>query len=53
VGNIIREEKKMGKKDKERPVYPKEFNAEAVALAQKREKPVSQIAQDLGSNENQ
>jgi len=42
----------MGKKDKERRVYTKEFKAEAVALAEKREKPVSQIAKDLGLNEN-
>nr|AGS52034.1 IS3 family element, transposase orfA [uncultured bacterium contig00008] len=38
----------MGKKDKERRVYTKEFKAEAVALAEKREKPISQIAKDLG-----
>ena len=42
----------MGKKDKERRVYTKEFKAEAVALAEKREKPVSQVAKDLGLNEN-
>jgi transposase len=42
----------MGKKDKKRRVYTREFKAEAVALAQKREKPVSQIALDLGINEN-
>ena len=42
----------MGKKMKERRVYTKEFKAEAVALAEKREKPVSQIAGDLGVNEN-
>jgi hypothetical protein len=30
----------MGKNDKERRVYPKEFKAEAVALAEKHEKPV-------------
>jgi transposase-like protein len=40
----------MGKKDKERRVYPKEFKAEAVGLAEKREKPVDQIAEDLGIN---
>jgi transposase len=34
-------------------VYTKEFKAEAAALAEKREKPVSQIARDLGVNENQ
>ncbi|MDR0598098.1 MAG: transposase, partial [Treponema sp.] len=43
----------MGKQDKERRVYTKEFKAEVVALAEKREKPVSQVAQDLGINENQ
>jgi transposase-like protein len=42
----------MGKKGTERRVYTKEFKAEAVALAEKREKPVSQIASDLGINEN-
>jgi transposase len=41
----------MGKKDKERRVYPKEFKAEAVALAQKNEKPICQVAMDLGINE--
>ncbi|MDR2795451.1 MAG: transposase, partial [Spirochaetaceae bacterium] len=42
----------MGTKDKERRVYPKEFKAEAVALAGKHEKPVRQVAADLGINEN-
>jgi transposase len=42
----------MGKKMKERRVYTKEFKAETVALAEKREKPVTQIARDLGVNEN-
>jgi len=42
----------MGKKDQERRVHTKEFKAEAVALAEKREKPVSQVAKDLGLNEN-
>jgi transposase-like protein len=42
----------MGKKNTERRVYTKEFKAEAVALAEKREKPVSRIAADLGINEN-
>ena len=42
----------MGKKSKERRVYTKEFKAEAVALAGKREKPISQVAKDLGINEN-
>jgi transposase-like protein len=41
----------MGKKSSERRVYTKEFKAEAVALAEKREKPTSQIAKDLGINE--
>jgi len=42
----------MGKRSTERRVYTKEFKAEAVALAEKKEKPVSQIAKDLGINEN-
>jgi len=42
----------MKKKGIERRVYTAEFKAEAVALAEKREKPVSQIAKDLGLNEN-
>jgi transposase len=42
----------MGKKDTERRIYPKEFKAEAVALAEKREKPISRVAVDLGINEN-
>jgi transposase-like protein len=42
----------MGTKDKERRVYPKEFKAEAAALAEKQERPVRQIAVDLGINEN-
>jgi transposase len=42
----------MGKKMPERRVYTKEFKAEAVALAEKREKPTSQVARDLGLNEN-
>ena len=42
----------MGKKSTERRVYTKEFKAEAVALAEKREKPVTQIAKDLGLNES-
>jgi transposase-like protein len=36
----------------DRRVYPKEFKDEAVALAEKREKPVSQVAADLGLNES-
>ncbi|MDR0376308.1 MAG: transposase [Spirochaetaceae bacterium] len=42
----------MGTKDKERRVYSKEFKVEAVAPAQKHEKPVRQVAADLGINEN-
>jgi len=42
----------MGKKSSERRVHTKEFKAEAVALAGKREKPISQIAVDLGLNES-
>jgi transposase-like protein len=42
----------MGKKDKERRVYTQEFKTEAVALAVKGEKPVRQVAKDLGVNEN-
>jgi transposase-like protein len=42
----------MGKKDKERRNYSKEFKAEAAAPAAKREKPISQIAGDLGVNES-
>jgi transposase len=42
----------MVKQDKERRIYPAEFKAEAVALAEKHEKPVRQAAADLGINEN-
>ena len=42
----------MGKKVTERRVHTKEFKTEAVALAEKKEKPVSRIAADLGINEN-
>jgi transposase len=42
----------MKMKDPERRVYPKEFKAEAVALAEKREKPIGRIAADLGLNES-
>jgi transposase len=38
----------MGKKDKERRVYTTEFKAEAVTLAEKHEKPICQVATDLG-----
>jgi transposase-like protein len=40
----------MGKKDTGRRVYTKEFKAEA--LDEKREKPLSRIAVDLGVNES-
>jgi transposase-like protein len=40
----------MGKKDKERRNYSKEFKAGAAALAEKREKPVSRTAGGLGVN---
>jgi transposase len=42
----------MGKKDQERRVYSKEFKAEAMAPAEKREKPIGRIAADLGLNES-
>jgi transposase-like protein len=42
----------MGTKEKERRVYSKEFKAGAAALAGKHEKPVRQVAADLGINEN-
>jgi transposase-like protein len=42
----------MEKKMKERRVYTEEFKAGAAAMAEKREKPVTQIAGDLGVNEN-
>jgi transposase-like protein len=42
----------MGKKGMERRNYSKEFKGEAAALAEKREKPISQIAEDLGVNEH-
>jgi transposase len=47
-----KERKKMGKKGTERRVHPREFKAEAVSLAEKREKPIGQIAMDLGLNES-
>src|SRR5215469_7551273 len=43
---------KMAKKNKERRQYTKEFKTEAVAWADKKEKPISQVAKDLGLNEN-
>jgi transposase len=42
----------MAETSKEQRVYSKVFKSEAVALAEKREKPVSRIAKDLGINEN-
>jgi len=42
----------MGKRETERRVYASEFKAEAAALAEKREKPVGQVAKDLGINES-
>jgi transposase len=42
----------MAKKNKERRQYTKEFKTEAVVLAEKKEKPISQVAKDLGLNEN-
>jgi len=42
----------MEKKDMVRRIYTQEFKTEAVALAEKREKPISQIALDLGLNES-
>ena len=47
-----KEKVRMKKKGTKRRVYPEEFKAEAVAVAVKREKPISQIAFDLGINEN-
>ena len=43
----------MAKKDATvRRVYTTEFKTEAVVLAEKREKPIGQIAKDLGLNES-
>jgi transposase-like protein len=42
----------MSKKGIKRRVYSPEFKAETAALIEKREKPVSQTAADLGGNEN-
>jgi len=42
----------MKKKETELRVYTAEFKAVASALAEKREKPVSRVASDLGINEN-
>ena len=38
----------MTKKGSPRHIYTEELKAEAVALAHKREKPVTQITKDLG-----
>jgi len=38
----------MSKRNVERRVYTKEFKAEAIALAEKKEKPICKIAKDLG-----
>jgi transposase len=43
---------KKAKKNEERRTYTQEFKTEAVALAEKKEKPVSKVAKDLGLNEN-
>ena len=42
----------MGKKETKRRIYTEEFKAEAVALAEKREKSIAQIALDLGINDS-
>ena len=42
----------MTKKINERRTYTPEFKTEAVALAEKKEKPISRVAKDLGLNEN-
>ena len=42
----------MGNEKQERRTYTNEFKIEAIALAVKREKSISQIAKDLGINEN-
>jgi transposase len=42
----------MGKKGIAHRVYTAEFKAEAVALVEKKEKPTSRIAKDLGINDN-
>jgi transposase-like protein len=42
----------MGKKGTQRRIFTMDFKREAAALALKREKPISQIAIDLGLNES-
>jgi transposase-like protein len=41
----------MGKTDKKRRMYRKEFKAKAVALAEKQEKPIIPVARDVGIND--
>jgi transposase len=50
--NTVIGEEKMGKKGTDRRVYTQEFKSEAVGLVEKREKPVSHVAKDLGLNES-
>jgi transposase-like protein len=47
-----KERKRWERRTKSGGVYPKEFKAEAVALAGKRQKPICHVAADLGINEN-
>jgi transposase-like protein len=42
----------MGKQEQERRAYPQEFKDEAAAPARRQEKPVRQVAADVGINEN-
>ena len=42
----------MKKEGTERRIFTKEFKLEAAALAEKREKPINQVAIDLGLNES-
>ena len=42
----------MGKQSAPRREHTREFKAEAAALAEKREKPISRVALDLGLNES-
>jgi transposase len=51
-GLQTRRRSRWEKRSTERRNYSKEFKAEAAALAEKREKPISQIADDLGVNES-
>jgi transposase len=52
ISSISSVTEKMGKKSTERRVHTKEFKTEAVALAEKREKSIAQVAEDLGLNES-